>query len=186
MRCKIRFDYASSLSKLETCSLLHEIQLQVPSANNTISVPFFPSSCESPFLWYGHWYLLNWPSDDIVVYLGHLPCPIQSNWVEPSLDFKPWMVEYYWPTLANRYFTQNPFFSSGSPQDHISAVNSRPDLESASWPFSITVPSQKAMGLSIHWPISARKSCTCLPVPKEQKAICTLSSWCMAKSHKTV
>lgn len=71
-------------------------------------------------------------SNPVQVWLG----PFSYHWIlsheRLSVVGQPWLIDRSPRTL----------FSSGSPQDHISPVSSRPDQ--ASWPFSITVPSQRS------------------------------------------
>lgn len=88
---------------------------------NTVAVPL----CKIiPFLFRFPQVAVSLPYYDMgtgIFLIGHLmtllfiwgtchvkPSPTVAGWVHPSLDFKPWMVECCWPTLANRYFSQNP------------------------------------------------------------------------------
>lgn len=69
----------------------------------------------------------NWAlSYDIVIYFGR---PTVAGCFYPSLDFKPWMVECCWPTLASGYFSQNPFLLWQSPRPYFSCqFTSRPGV----------------------------------------------------------
>lgn len=100
---------------------------------------------------------------DIVIYFGRLLGQTQSNcsWFHPSLDFKPWMVECCWPTLASSYFSQNPFllwqslrpyfscqFTSRPGVSQLAFLNHRPQPESHRALYPLNNFSQKKSQLS--------------------------------------
>lgn len=96
--------------------------------------------------------------------------------------FKSLDCECFW---SIDIFPKRPF-SFGSPQDHISPVSSLPGLDLASWPFSITVSSQEATGLSILTTISAsREKIHVFLFAKKQEAIFTIRSWWIAAKQNT-
>lgn len=71
-----------------------------------------------------------------------------SGWVPPFPDYEPCNGQScYWPAFRQQTFFQVQIpSSSGSPQDHISPVTSRPGLEKASWPFSNHSPQPESHG----------------------------------------
>lgn len=112
--------------------LLHVMQLQFLFENNTVPVPFYGVAVSLLYCDMGTGinrisYLMT-----LLFILGVCrvkPSPTIAGCVHPSLGFKPWMAECCWPTLANRYFSQNPFLLWQSPRPYFSCqFTSRPGV----------------------------------------------------------
>ena len=95
------------------------------------------------------------------------PSPSVARCVHPSQDLKPRMVRCRWTTLANGYSSQNLSLLWQSPRHYFSChFTSRPGISQLA--FLNHFPQPESHGVLKPLNISARKSCTCRAVPKEQ------------------
>lgn len=125
-----------------TCEIFRQWQIEAPKVILSVSAllllrPMEPGSTISSQHCVFHFGRLP-PPDSLLLMLGAFTLSWMLRHGQLKANVQPWPIN----------ISPRTFFSSGSHREHISPVASCPD-PSASWPFSITVPSQTAIGLSI-------------------------------------